>query len=200
MRNGVGIFISGTARFPVIDRWFARRYQYEGRGAMLTARLSRESDLTIMRNGKKRSDGRVRVVLRDILNLFLGEDIFKGDGSKEPRKALERLYGSPFEESRYDEVLAACRKHLSKLPRFRGRFLESVSELESAVSGILSNTGKNPRKTDEEWERLGKVLDSMERDFGKTFRIRPVLMGARPAIAPSDQPIVKFVLHAYSRN
>ncbi|MEI7750434.1 MAG: hypothetical protein WCJ25_05585 [Candidatus Moraniibacteriota bacterium] len=122
---------------------------------------------------RSRSKRRVILSLRDILNLFLGKDIFKGEGSLESRKTLERLHGL-FEESRYDEVAEICRQHLSRLPRFRERIRKDMNELESVIRLILLKSKEDPTGVEEEWYRLGKILSRMEKEYGRRFHIRSI--------------------------
>lgn len=130
--------------------------------------------LPIMRYGKRRRNGRVRITLRDVLNLFLGEKVLEGDGSSETETVLKRLYG-PVDEERYREVVAICRHHVAGLPRFRGRIRGDVAELKVVLADILRDARSgDPVAIETDWDRLGTILKKAESTYGRRFHVRVV--------------------------
>jgi len=135
-------------------------------------------------SGKSRLRRKVTLTLRDVLNLFLGESIFTGDGSLEFGKVLEGIYG-PFEESRHDDIAEICRRHVSALPGFRKRFRKDLDELESVIEMILVKSHEDPNSTEVEWDELGKILLRMEMRHGKSFSV-PIIPEFRPSVPSPD--------------
>ncbi len=138
------------------------------------------------------------VTLRDVLNLFLGEDIFKGEGSSEPQKVLERINGL-FEESRYDDVIGFCRHHVSELPRFRQRLRKDMAEISFAIEAICLKSQEDPNDAEVEWEKLWTLISRMEHSYGRRFHIRS-MSKSRHAVTDPKEPLIRFILSDHMWN
>ncbi|HWQ59867.1 MAG TPA: hypothetical protein VN420_01820 [Candidatus Fimivivens sp.] len=113
----------------------------------------------------------VTLVLRDVINLMLQRRYFFGDGSSEIEEIMEIVSGERDVLERYGpEMMENIGTYvLGKLPDFPS--MEPLLEkLAHAVCDIDEKT-RNREPCDEDWDRLGKALASLETRFGKKFLI-----------------------------